>query len=91
LPLSEINTACGALVNFFGIPNFLFLQYDEGIEFAKLALEAGDEHPAASRVHVALGIGHSLKAAEMKLKADRQALHNKALRAFQKCVCILSK
>ncbi|XP_060597572.1 tetratricopeptide repeat protein 7B-like [Ruditapes philippinarum] len=59
-------------------------KYDEGIEFAKLALEAGDEHPAASRVHVALGIGHSLKAAEMKLKADRQALHNKALRAFQK-------
>lgn len=59
-------------------------KYDEGIEFARLALKAGDEHPAASRVYVALGIGYSLKAMEMKLKGDRQNLHNEALRAFQK-------
>ncbi|KAL4237894.1 Tetratricopeptide repeat protein 7B [Mactra antiquata] len=59
-------------------------KYDEGIEFAKMALEVGDEHPAASRAHVALGIGYSLRAMEMKLKGNRENLHNKALKAFQK-------
>ncbi|KAL4237904.1 Tetratricopeptide repeat protein 7B [Mactra antiquata] len=66
------------------MPLLFILQYDEGIEFARMALEVGDEHPAASRAHVALGIGYSLRAMEMKLKGNRENLHNKALKAFQK-------
>lgn len=33
-------------------------------------------------MYVALGVGYSLKALEMKLKAERQTLHKKALEAF---------
>ncbi|KAL3873254.1 hypothetical protein ACJMK2_036393 [Sinanodonta woodiana] len=64
---------------------FEYLQkYEDGIMYAEKALEAGDDHPMASRAYVALGIGYSLKAVEMKLKADRQTLHTKALNAFLK-------
>lgn len=73
------------------MPEFIFLfvffcfalQHDEGIEFCRQALEAGDDHPMAPRAHVALGIGYSLKAMDLKLKGDRKMLHNKALKAFQ--------
>jgi len=60
------------------------LQFDEGIEYSLLALEGGDDNPLASRAHVALGIGYSLKAMDVRLKDERQQLHNKALKAFQK-------
>ncbi|KAH3846079.1 hypothetical protein DPMN_088373 [Dreissena polymorpha] len=59
-------------------------KYDQGITLSKVALEAGDGHPMASRAYIALGVGYSLKASEMKLKADRHYLHNKALKAFEK-------
>ena len=65
--------------------NLFHEKYDEGINLCKLALEScGEEHPMSARVYVALGVGYSLKAMEMKLKADRQDYHRKALQAFQK-------
>ena len=59
-------------------------QYEEGIQFAELALECGEEHPMSARAYVALGVGYSLKAMDMKLKGDRQCFHRKALQAFQR-------
>ncbi|XP_052769758.1 tetratricopeptide repeat protein 7B-like [Mya arenaria] len=59
-------------------------KYDDGIEFSQLAMEAGEDHPMSSRAYVALGIGYCLKAGNMKLQGERQLLHNKALKAFQK-------
>ena len=65
--------------------SFFRSKYDKGINLCKLALEScGEEHPMSARAYVALGVGYSLKAMEMKLKADRQDFHRKALQAFQK-------
>lgn len=38
----------------------------------------------AARVHLALGVGYSMKAMEMRLQTERQELHKKALNMFTK-------
>lgn len=48
------------------------------------AVESNIENPLTARLYVALGVGYSLKALEMKLQAERQKLHKKALQAFVK-------
>ncbi|KAJ8309190.1 hypothetical protein KUTeg_014064 [Tegillarca granosa] len=59
-------------------------QYDEGIKLAEQALEVSENHPMAARVHLALGVGYSMKAMEMRLQTERQELHKKALNMFTK-------
>ncbi|KAK3093742.1 hypothetical protein FSP39_019579 [Pinctada imbricata] len=60
-------------------------QVDEGIRLVKQALEGSNENsPLEARLHVALGIGYSLKALEVKLQTDRHNLHKQAVQAFSK-------
>lgn len=46
--------------------------------------DCAESHPLLSRLHVAMGIGYSLKAQGTKLQVDRYGLHKKALDAFKK-------
>ena len=46
------------------------------------AVEENTDHSLTARMYVALGVGYSLKALEMKLQAERQTLQKKALEAF---------
>ena len=62
----------------------LYLQYEEGIKYAKAVLELGEEQPLSSKCFLALGIGYSLEAEEAKLQGNRQSLQRKALNAFQR-------
>jgi len=71
-------------LNGASVETFYPSQYEEGIEFSRQAIGAGEDHPMASRAHVALGIGLCLKASDKKLQGDRQALHHQALKAFEK-------
>ena len=57
------------------------LQIDEGINYAKVAVEM-DDNPLASRAYVALGVGYSLKAEDCKLQAARQEMQKQALHMF---------
>ncbi|XP_052106060.1 tetratricopeptide repeat protein 7B-like [Mytilus californianus] len=57
-------------------------QYDTGIELMEKAVEENTDHSLTARMYVALGVGYSLKALEMKLQGERQTLHKKALEAF---------
>ena len=57
-------------------------QIDDGIAFAKRMVEEGDDSPLLARGFIALGIGLSLKAEEVKLQVQRQDYQRKALNAF---------
>ena len=46
--------------------------------------DCAESHPLLSRLHVAMGIGYSLKAQGTKLQVDRYSLHKKALDAFKR-------
>jgi hypothetical protein len=55
------------------------------LKFVEDALESvGEDHPMTPRIYVAIGIGYSNKAMEMRLQADRQQLHKKALSSFNR-------
>ena len=62
----------------------IYLQYEEGIQYAKAVLEMGEEQPLSSKCFLALGIGYGLEAEEAKLQGNRQSLQRKALNAFQR-------
>ena len=61
---------------------FCCYQLDEGLEFAKQAVEVGEKGPLGARTYMALGVAFSLKAEEAKMHGERQELHRKALNSF---------
>ena len=58
-------------------------QYEDGIQWSKKAIAIGNNHPLLSRAHLALGIGLSMQATEVRLQAERRALYVEALTAFR--------
>ncbi|XP_022328664.2 tetratricopeptide repeat protein 7B-like [Crassostrea virginica] len=59
--------------------------YNDGINLVQQAIDdCAESHPLLSRLHVAMGIGYSLKAQGTKLQVDRYSLHKKALDAFKR-------
>ncbi|XP_076463678.1 tetratricopeptide repeat protein 7B-like [Babylonia areolata] len=57
--------------------------YEQGIQWSKKAIAIGNGHPLMPRAHVALGIGLSMRATEVKLQGERKALYKEALSAFR--------
>ncbi|KAL8622969.1 hypothetical protein ACOMHN_027090 [Nucella lapillus] len=56
---------------------------EQGIQWSKKAIAIGNGHPLMPRGHLALGIGLSLRASEVKLQGERKALYKEALAAFR--------
>jgi len=61
----------------------LSFQYEQGIQWSKKAIAIGSNHPLLSRAYIALGIGLSMHASDVRLQAERQALYAEALKAFK--------
>nr|KAG5714599.1 hypothetical protein BaRGS_007045 [Batillaria attramentaria] len=57
--------------------------YQEGMEWSKKAIEIGNDHPLLPRSHMALGIGLSMHAMEVRLQGKRAELYKEALKAFR--------
>ena len=59
-------------------------QYEQGIGWSKKAIEIDNSHPLLARAEMALGIGISMHAMEVKSQAERTTAYKDALKAFKK-------
>ncbi|KAK7104581.1 tetratricopeptide repeat protein 7B-like [Littorina saxatilis] len=57
--------------------------YEKGIEWSKKAINIGNDHPLLPRAHLALGIGLSMHAMEVRVQAERRSLYAEALSSFK--------